>query len=65
MDFQWHTAKQVLEMTGVSYKTQYSMVKRWVQRGFKVVSLLCLRGSKVKLDEATRAMIASPTMLMN
>ena len=41
------------------------MVKRWVQRGFKVVSLLCLRGSKVKLDEATRAMIASPTMLMN
>ena len=51
-------------MTGVSYKTQYSMVKRWVQRGFKVVSLLCLRGSKVKLDEATRATIASPAMLM-
>jgi transposase len=51
-------------MTGVSYKTQYAMVRRWVERGFKIVSLLCLRGSKVKIDEATREMIASPAMLM-
>ena len=64
MDYQWHTAKQVLEMTGVSYKTQYAMVRRWVERGFKIVSLLCLWGSKVKIDEATREMIASPPMLM-
>ena len=64
MDYQWHTAKQVLEMTGVSYKTQYAMVGRWVERGFKIVSLLCLRGRKVKVDESTREMIASPAMLM-
>jgi hypothetical protein len=35
-----------------------------VERGFKIVWLLCLRGSKVKIDEATREMIASPAMLM-
>jgi transposase len=64
MDYQWHTAKQVLEMTGVSYKTQYAKVRRWVERGFKIVSLLCLRGCKVKIDEATREMIASPAMVM-
>jgi transposase len=60
----WHTAKEVKEITGVNYKTQYGMVKRWVERGHKIVSLLCLRGSKIKIDEATRALIASPEQLM-
>ena len=64
MDRPWHTAKEVLAMTGVGYKTQYSMVRRWIERGCKVVSLLCLRGAKVKIDEATRARIAGPAMLM-
>ena len=60
----WHTPKEVKEITGVNYKTQYGMVKRWVERGHKIVSLLCLRGSKIKIDEATRALIASPEQLM-
>ena len=40
------------------------MVRRWIERVFKVVSLLCLRGAKIKIDEATRARIAGPAMLM-
>jgi len=63
-EFIWHTPKEVKEITGVNYKTQYGMVKRWVERGFKIVSLLCLRGSKIKVDEETRALIASPEQLM-
>jgi len=56
----WHTANQVKELTGVSMKTQYGMIRRWVERGFKIVSLLCLRGSKIKISEEDRALIASP-----
>ena len=56
----WHSAAEVREMTGVSYSTQYKLVKWWLERGCRVVSLLCLRGSKIKIDEVTRAHIASP-----
>jgi transposase len=60
----WHTPKEIKEITGVNYKTQYGMVKRWVERGHKIVSLLYLRGSRIKIDEATRSLIASPEQLM-
>jgi transposase len=60
----WHTANQVKELTGVSMKTQYGMIRRWVERGFKIVSLLCLRGFKIKISEEDRALIASPSMLL-
>ena len=56
----WHTANQVKELTVVSMKTQYGMIRRWVERGFKIVSLNCLRGSKIKISEEDRALIASP-----
>ena len=60
MERRWHSAAEVREMTGVSYSTQYKLVKRWLERGCRVVSLLCLRGLKIKIDEVTRAHIASP-----
>ena len=60
MERRWHSAAEVREMTGVSYSTQYKLVKWWLEKGCRVVSLLCLRGSKIKNDEVTRAHIASP-----
>ena len=60
----WHTSNQVKELTGVNHKTLYGMIRRWVERGFKIVSLLCLRGSKIKINEDDRALIASPSLLL-
>jgi hypothetical protein len=60
----WHTSNQVKELTGVSMKTQYGIIRRWVEIGFKIVSLLCLRGSNIKISEVDRALIASPSMLL-
>ena len=60
MDRRWHSACEVKEMTGVSNSTQYKVIKRWLERNCRVISLLCLRGSKIKIDEVTRAHIASP-----
>ena len=31
----WHTANQVKKLTGVSMKTQYGMIRRWLDRCFK------------------------------
>jgi hypothetical protein len=60
----WHTANQVKELTGVSMKTQYGMIRRWVERSFKIVSLLCLRGSKIKISAEDRALIGSFSILL-
>ncbi len=40
------------------------MIRRLVKRGQMIVSLLCLRGSKMKINEETRAFIASSKILM-
>jgi hypothetical protein len=44
MDRRWHSASAVKDMTGVSYSTQYKLIKRWLERNCRVLSLLCLRG---------------------
>ena len=64
MDRRWHTASAVKDMTGVSYSTQHKLIKRWLERNCRVLSLLCLRGSKIKINEVTRAQIASPQQLL-
>jgi hypothetical protein len=60
MERRWHSAKEVKEMTGVSYSNQHKLIKRWLERNCRVISLLCLRGSKIKIAEDVRAHIASP-----
>ena len=64
MDRRWHSATEVKEMTGVSLSNQHKLIKRWLERNCRVVSLLCLRGSKIKIPEETRAHIASPQQLL-
>jgi hypothetical protein len=60
MDRRWHSATEVKEMTGISYSNQHKLIKRWLERNCRVISLLCLRGSKIKISEDVRAHIASP-----
>ena len=38
MEKQWHSATQVKEMTGISTSYQWKIIKRWLERGKKVVS---------------------------
>ncbi len=64
MERRWHSAKEVKEMTGVSYSNQHKLIKRWLERNCTVISLLCLRGSKIKIPEEVRAYIASPQQLL-
>ena len=64
MEKQWHTATQVKKMTGISTSCQWKIIKRWLERGKKVVSFKCLTGSKIKVPEDVRAMIASPEWLL-
>jgi hypothetical protein len=59
MEKQWHTASQVKEMTGISTSCQWKIIKRWLERGKKVVSFKCLTGAKIKVPEDMRALIAS------
>ncbi len=61
----WHTATQVKEMTDISTSCQWKIIKHWLERGKKVVSFKCLTGSKIKVTEDVRAMIASPEWLLN
>jgi len=60
----WHTSTQVKDITGIGCSSQRAIIKRWISRGFKVLSLLSLTGARIKIDMDTRAMIASPSMLM-
>jgi hypothetical protein len=64
MEKQWHTATQVKEMTGISTSCQWKIIKRWLERGKKVVSFKCLTGAKIKVPEDVRALIASPEWLL-
>ena len=59
MERRWHSAKEVKEMTGVYLSNQHKLIKRWLERNCRVISVLCLRGSKIKIPDATRAHIAS------
>ena len=60
MERQWHTATQVQAMTGISSSCQAKIIRRWLERGKQVVSFKCLTGSKIKVPEDVRALIASP-----
>jgi hypothetical protein len=64
MEKQWHSAAQVKEMTGISTSCQWKIIKRWLERGKKVVSFKCLTGAKIKVPEDVRALIASPEWLL-
>ena len=64
MERQWHTATEVKEMTGISTSCQAKIIRRWLERGKQVVSFKCLNGSKIKVSEDMRAMIASPEWLL-
>ena len=44
MDQQWHTPNEVFKRTGIRASSQWKIIKRWVERGFKVVSHLNRRG---------------------
>ena len=64
MEKQWHTPSQVKEMTGISTSCQWKIIKRWLERGKKVISFKFLTGRKIKVPEDVRSMIASPEWLL-
>ena len=64
MEKQWHTASQVKEMTGISTSCQWKIIKRWLERGKRVISFKFLTGAKIKVPEDMRAVIASPEWLL-
>ncbi len=64
MEKQWHTASQVKEMTGISTSCQWKIIKRWLERGKRVISFKFLTGAKIKVPEDVRAVIASPEWLL-
>ena len=51
-------------MTGISTSCQWKIIKRWLERGKKVVSFKFLTGAKIKIPEDVRSMIASPEWLL-
>ena len=64
MEKQWHTPSQVKEMTGISTSCQWKIIKRWLERGKKIISFKFLTGRKIKVPEDVRSMIASPEWLL-
>jgi uncharacterized membrane protein len=42
MERRWHSATEVKKMTGVSLSNQHKLIKRWLERNCRVISLLCL-----------------------
>jgi hypothetical protein len=65
MDKPWHTSKEVFHMTGVRPGAQYNVIKRWLQRGKRVVSLKYMRGPNKMLSYDDRVYIANPRTLMD
>jgi hypothetical protein len=51
-------------MTGISTSCQWKIIKRWLERGKKVISFKFLTGRKIKVPEDVRSMIASPEWLL-
>jgi len=58
------TATEVFKLTGVKPSAQYMMIKRWLQRGKRFVSLASQRGREHRLSEEQRAYAANPKTLM-
>jgi len=58
------TATEVFRLTGVKPSAQYMMIKRWLQRGKRFVSLASQRGREHRLSEEQRAHAANPKTLM-
>lgn len=59
-----YTSKEVFQMTGVRPSTQYMIIKRWLQHGKRVISLVSLRGPVKMLSYSDRVYIANPRTLM-
>ena len=64
MERPWHSSKVVFEMTGVKPSAQYNIIKRWLQHGKEIISLVSLRGPKKMLSYNDRVYIANPRILM-
>ena len=64
METAWHTSKEVFLMTGVRPSAQYNIIKRWLQHGKRVISLVSQRGPEKMLSYDHRVFIANPRTLM-
>jgi len=51
-------------MTGVKPSTQYMIIRRWLQHGKQVISLVQRRGPDKMLSYSDRVYIANPKTLM-
>ena len=40
IDRPWYSSKEVFEMTGVKPSAQYNIIKRWLQHGKRIISLV-------------------------
>ena len=59
-----YTSKEVFLMTGVRTSTQYMIIKRWLEHGKRVISLVRMRGPVKMLSYSDRVYIANPRTLM-
>ena len=59
-----YTSKEVFLMTGVRPSTQYNIIKRWLQHGKQVITLVGDRGPEKMLSYSDRVYIANPKTLM-
>ena len=59
-----YTSKEVFLMTDVRPSTQYNIIKRWLQHGKQVITLVGDRGPEKMLSYSDRVYIANPRTLM-
>ena len=64
MEEQWHSSSHVFQMTGLRPSAQYKIIKRWLENGKQVVSLVYQRGRQKMLTYQQRVYIANPKTLM-
>jgi transposase len=57
------TPSQVFKRTGIKHGSQFNIVKRWKERGFKIESRMNRRGRKKMLSEEQQLWITSPSLL--
>ena len=50
MKRQCKTPKEVHQQTGVRPSSQWNIIRRWREQGHRVISLIGLRGKKLKLS---------------
>lgn len=61
--FQVRTPTQVFKMTGVKLSTQYMIIKRWLERGRRVVTLIGSKPRQRLLTYDQEAYLANPETL--